>query len=138
MNKKTSEKDNTVIMSDKYISESGVQGGKVIGEHIVLGSFIAGITFLLIGLYAIFSMLLGSFPTNTAIIILVILVNVIGLIMIIGGFLILSFLVVGGIIPLLPEQTLSKIPKWAEWPILICGGIFILIGFFFIEDKNLQ
>ena len=43
MNKKTSEKDNTVIMSDKYISESGVQGGKIIGEHIALGSFIIGI-----------------------------------------------------------------------------------------------
>jgi len=86
MNKKATKKDNTVIMSDKYLSESGVQGGKVIGEHIVLGSFIAGVTFLLLGLYAIFSMLLGSFPTNTAIIILVLLVNVIGLLMIIGGY----------------------------------------------------
>ena len=83
MNKKTSK---TVIMSDKYISESGVQGGKTIGEHIVLFSFIGGITFFLIGLYAILSMILGNFPTNTAIIILVILVNVIGLLLIIGGY----------------------------------------------------
>ena len=83
MNKKTSK---TVIMSDKYLSESGVQGGKVIGEHIVLGSFIGGITFLLIGLYALFSMILGFFPTNTAIIILVLLVTVIGLLLIIGGY----------------------------------------------------
>jgi hypothetical protein len=86
MNKKSTKKDNTVIMSDKYISESGVQGGKVIGEHIVLGSFIVGIPLLLIGLYAIFSILVGSFPTNTAIIILVLLVTVIGLLMTIGGF----------------------------------------------------
>jgi len=86
MNKKATKKDNTVIMSDKYLSESGVQGGKVIGEHIALGSFIAGITFLLLGLYAIISMLLGSFPTNTVMIILVLLVNVIGLLMIIGGY----------------------------------------------------
>ena len=86
MNKKTSKGDNTVIMSDKYISESGVQGGKTIGEHIVLGSFIAGIPLFLIGLCALFSMLLGLFPTNTAIIILVLLVIVIGLLMIIGGY----------------------------------------------------
>jgi len=86
MNKKATKKDNTVIMSDKYISESGVQGGKVIGEHIVLGSFIAGITFLLLGLYSIITIILGSFPTNTAMIILVLLVNVIGLLMIFGGY----------------------------------------------------
>ncbi len=86
MNKKTSKEDNTVIMSDKYLSESGVQGGKVIGEHIVLGSFIGGITFLLIGLCALISMILGFFPTNTAIIILVLLVTVIGLLLIIGGY----------------------------------------------------
>ena len=86
MDKKSPKKNNTVLMSDKYISESGVQGGKVIGEHIVLGSFIVGITFLILGIYAIFSMLLGSFPTNTAIIILVLLVTVIGLLMIIGGY----------------------------------------------------
>ena len=86
MNKNVKKEDKSVIMSDKYISESGVQGGKVIGEHIVLGSFIVGIPLLLIGLYAIFSILLGSFPTNTAIIILVILINFIGVLMIIGGY----------------------------------------------------
>ena len=41
--------DKTVITSDKYISESGVQGGKVIGEHIVLGSFLVGIPFFVLG-----------------------------------------------------------------------------------------
>ena len=86
MNKKISKEDKTVIMSDKYISESGVQGGKVIGEHIVLGSLIAGIPLFFIGLYGLFSISLGIFPTNTANIILVLLVIVIGLLMIIGGY----------------------------------------------------
>ena len=85
MNKKTLKEDKTVIMSDKYISESGVQGGKVIGEHIVLGSLIAGIPLFLIGLYGIIGILLGILPTSAAIIILVLLVIVIGLLMIIGG-----------------------------------------------------
>ena len=87
MNKKTSKEDNTVIMSDKYLSESGVQGGKVIGEHIVLGSFIIGIPFLIIGLIALFGMLFGfGFPTHTAGIIAVLLVTVIGLLLVIGGY----------------------------------------------------
>ena len=87
MNKNTSKEDNTVIMSDKYLSESGVQGGKVIGEHIVLGSFIIGIPFLIIGLIALFGMLFGfCFPTHTAGIIAVLLVTVIGLLLVIGGY----------------------------------------------------
>ena len=86
MNKKTSKEDNTVIMSDKYISESGVQGGKVIADHIALGSFIVGIPFFIIGLFGFSGILLGSFPSNMAIIILVIIITVIGLLMIIGGY----------------------------------------------------
>ena len=87
MNKKTKTKDNTVIMSDKYISESGVQGGKIIGEHIALGSLIFGIPLLTIGTYALLNILFGwGFPTNNAIIILVFLVIIIGLLMTIGGY----------------------------------------------------
>ena len=87
MNKKTLKQDNTVIMSDKYISESGVQGGKAIGEHIVLGSFIIGIPLLIIGTYALLNILFDwGFPTNSAIIILVLLVFIIGLLMTIGGY----------------------------------------------------
>jgi hypothetical protein len=87
MNKKTSEEDNTVIMSDKYLSESGVQGGKIIGEHIALGSFIIGIPLLTIGTYALLNMLFGlGFPTNSATIILVLLVIIIGLLVTIGGY----------------------------------------------------
>jgi hypothetical protein len=84
MNKKTSK---TVIMSDKYLSESGVQGGKAIAENLALGSFIFGIPFLIMGLIALFSMLLGfGFPTHSAGIIGALLVTVIGLLLIIGGY----------------------------------------------------
>ena len=87
MNKKTTKKDNTVIMSDKYISESGVQGGKIIGEHLALGSLIFGIPLLIIGLYGLINMLFGwGISTDIAIIILVLLVFIIGLLMTIGGY----------------------------------------------------
>lgn len=87
MNKKTSEEDNTAIKSDEYLSESGVQGGKIIGEHLALGCFIIGIPFLIIGLYGLFSMLFDlRFPSYIANIILAILVTVIGLLFIISGY----------------------------------------------------
>jgi len=80
-------KDNTVITSDKYLSESGVQGGKAIGEHIALGSFIIGIPFFIIGLIALIGMLFDfGFPTHTAGIIGGLLITVIGLLLIIGGY----------------------------------------------------
>jgi len=87
MNKTTSDEDRTVIMSDEYLSESGVQGGKVIGEHIALGCFLIGIPFLIIGLYALFRMVFGlGYPTNTAIIILTLVTIIIGLLLLIGGY----------------------------------------------------
>lgn len=87
MSKKSSRGDNTVIMSDEYISESGLQGGKVLGDHIVLGSLIFGIPFLIIGLIGLFGMLFGFFFTvHTASIILMLLLTVIGLLLIIGAY----------------------------------------------------
>ena len=87
MNKKTPKDDNTVIMSDKYLNESGVQGGKVIGEHISLGSFIIGIPFLIIGLIALIGMLFDfGFPTHATGIIGALLITVIGLLLVIGGY----------------------------------------------------
>jgi len=84
-NKEISEEYN--IELDKDIRDSSVQGGKIIGEKLSLGSFIIGIPFLIIGLYALFNMLLGfGFPTNTADIIAALLVTVIGLLLIIGGY----------------------------------------------------
>jgi len=86
MSKKTFEKNKTVIMSDKYLSESGVQGGKIIGEHLALGSFIVGIPFLIIGLITLFSIVFDFFITNTAVIIAALLLIAIGLLLIIGGY----------------------------------------------------
>jgi uncharacterized membrane protein len=85
MNKKTSEEYN--IESDKYIRDSGVQGGKITGEKLALGCFIIGIPMLTIGMWSIFNMLFGfGFPMNMATIILVLLAIVIGLLLIIGGY----------------------------------------------------
>ena len=78
--------DKTVITSDKYISESGVQGGKVIGEHIVFGSFLVGTPLFILGLIGIFMLLFDKIPLYTANIILVLLLTVIGLLFIIGGY----------------------------------------------------
>jgi hypothetical protein len=87
MNKKTLKQDNTVIMSDKYLSESGAQGGKVIAEHITLGSFIIGIPFLIIGPFAIISIIFDfGFPTHAAGIIGALLITVIGFLLVIGGY----------------------------------------------------
>ena len=75
------------IKFSKDIKEAGLEGGKVIGNNLSLFSFIIGIPLLIIGLYAIISMLFGfGFPLNMATIILVFLVNVIGLLLIIGGY----------------------------------------------------
>ena len=69
------------------IKESGLQGGKVLGNHLALFSFIIGIPLLILGLFAIANMLLGlGFPTNNAIIILVFVVTSIGILMTIGGY----------------------------------------------------
>ena len=81
-----SKEDKTVITSDKYISESGVQGGKAIGEHIVLGSFLVGIPIFIMGLIGIFILFFGRIPTNTANVILVLLLTIIGLLFVIGGY----------------------------------------------------
>ena len=87
MEKNTSKGDNTVIMSDKYLSESGVQGGKVIGDHIALGSFIFGLPLLVIGIIALLSIFFNTgFPTHTAGIIGALVVTVIGLLLVIGGY----------------------------------------------------
>ncbi len=75
------------IIMHKDIKEAGLQGGKVIGDKLSLLAFIIGIPMLIIGLYSLFNMLFGfGFPINMAIIILILLVNVVGLLLIIGGY----------------------------------------------------
>ena len=79
-----------IIMSED-LKESGLQGGKVLGNHLALFSFIVGIPLLILGLCCIVNMLLGlGFPTNNAIIILVLVVTSIGTLMTIGGYLIMK------------------------------------------------
>ena len=76
-----------IIMSED-IKESGLQGGKILGNHLALFSLIVGIPFLVLGVCSIVNMLLGlGFPTNNAIIILVLIVTSIGFLMTLGGYL---------------------------------------------------
>ena len=86
--KNTSKDDTTVIMSDKYISESGTQGGKVIGEHLALASLIGGIPLFLIGVITLSGLLFLNVksPVYTADIIAALLVTIIGLLLMIGGY----------------------------------------------------
>jgi hypothetical protein len=75
------------IMLDEDIRESGLQGGKVIADKLALFSFILGIPLLITGLFGLINMLLGlGFPTNTAVIILVMLVIAIGSLLTLGGY----------------------------------------------------
>ena len=75
------------IESDRYIKESGVQGGKIITEHLAVGCFLMGIPFFIMGLYGLVSMIFDlGFPTDTASVIGVLLVLVIGLLLIISGY----------------------------------------------------
>jgi len=79
------------IELDKNIRDSGVQGGKIIGEKLSLGSFIIGIPLLIIGLFSLFNMLFGSgFPKDMHIMLVLFspqsLAIVIGLLLIIGGY----------------------------------------------------
>ena len=75
------------IESDRYIRESGVQGGKIIAEHLALGCFLMGIPFFTIGLYGLMSVIFDlGFPTDGASIIGVVLITVIGLLLIVSGY----------------------------------------------------
>lgn len=85
--KKTKGADRTVILSDDYVRESGLQGGKIIGEHLALGCVLIGIPFFVIGVSALIIMVFRvGFPSNTAVIILAFLISVIGLLLSIGGY----------------------------------------------------
>ena len=75
------------VLLSKDIKESGLQGGKVLGNHLALFSFIVGIPFLILGLCCIVNILLGlGFLVSNAIIILVFVVTSIGILMTIGGY----------------------------------------------------
>jgi len=85
--KKKSGSTRAAVTSDKYLSESGLQGGKGIGNHISLSSFVCGIPLLIIGLFALIGIIFDlGLPSNTAVIIAALLVTVIGLLLILGGY----------------------------------------------------
>jgi putative Mn2+ efflux pump MntP len=87
MNKKSLKDNGTIIKSDKYLSESGVQGGKIIGEHIVLGSLIFGIPLLIMGLIGLFMLIgLEYITVNTANVLAILLLTIIGLLLILGAY----------------------------------------------------
>lgn len=69
------------------VKVSGIQGGKVLGNNLALFSFIIGIPLLLIGVLSILNITLGlGIPTNSAVIILVLIVTAIGSMMTLGGY----------------------------------------------------
>lgn len=75
------------IIMHEDIKTSGLQGGKIIGDKIVLFSFVLGIPLFLLGIYSMISMLFNlGFPVNSANIILMLIVLSIGSLMIIGGY----------------------------------------------------
>jgi len=75
------------IIMHEDLKESGLQGGKIIGQNLALLSFIIGIPLLFIGSFAIINMVfdMGIEPNN-AIIILTILITIIGFLMTLGGY----------------------------------------------------
>ena len=91
MNTTASKEDRTVILSDRYLSESGVQGGKIIGEHLALGSFLFGGSLFVIGLFSLFYMVfIVGYPTDVPLVLIILspqsLATIIGLILLIGGY----------------------------------------------------
>ena len=76
------------IQHSEDVRVSGLQGGKVLGDHLALFSLIMGIPFLLIGLYAIIGIIFDlGVPNNSAVLILSLVVLAIGVLFTIGGIL---------------------------------------------------
>ena len=91
MNKNTTKEDKTVIMSDKYLRESGLQGGKVIADNLVLGCLLIGIPLFIIGFLSLIYMLfVVGFPEDWPIIFYLLgpqsLATIIGLLLIFSGY----------------------------------------------------
>ena len=74
------------VIMHKDLKESGLQGGKVIGNNLSLISFIIGIPLLILGIYGLIMLFGFGYNLNLANIILVILVIIIGALLTIGGY----------------------------------------------------
>lgn len=69
------------------VKESGIQGGKVLGNNLALFSFIAGIPLIVIGVFGLVSMVFDlGFPVNGATVIMVLIVLCLGSMMTAGGY----------------------------------------------------
>ena len=67
---------------------SGLQGGKVLGDHLALFSFLMGIPLTVTGVYGVLALVFDlGFPMNNATIILVLVVLSLGCLFTIGGYL---------------------------------------------------
>ena len=76
------------IKMHEDIKVSGLQGGKVLGNHLALFSFIMGIPLTVTGIYGLITMVFDlGFTMNTATIILVLVVLSLGCLFTIGGYL---------------------------------------------------
>ena len=74
------------IIQHEDLKVSGLQGGKALGEHMALFSFIMGIPLLAIGIFGLIHMVLGlGFPMNAATIILVLVVLSLGVLFTYSG-----------------------------------------------------
>ena len=76
------------VIMHKDLKESGLQGGKVIGNNLSLISFIIGMPLLILGIYGLIMLFGFGYNLNLANIILVILVIIIGALLTIGGYII--------------------------------------------------
>ena len=74
------------IIMHEDLKESGLQGGKVIGNNLSLFSFIIGIPLLILGIYGLILLLGFGYDLYLANIILIILVFIIGALLTIGGY----------------------------------------------------
>ena len=74
------------VIMHKDLKESGLQGGKVIGNNLSLISFIIGIPLLILGIYGLIMLFGFGYNLNLANIIPVILVIIIGALLTIGGY----------------------------------------------------
>jgi len=74
------------VIMHKDLKESGLQGGKVIGNNLSLISFIIGIPLLILGIYGLIMLFGFGYNLNLANIILVRLVIIIGALLTIGGY----------------------------------------------------
>lgn len=78
------------IIMHEDIKESGLHGGKIVGEKIGLFSLLIGIPLLIVGFYGFYLLFGADLNLYLANIILIFLVFIIGLLLTIGGYTIYS------------------------------------------------